>query len=303
MTSRCLPLALIAGLAVPWAGGRMAAAQPADHLKCYKVKADGKTKGLVDLFPVQPELLPERDCKVQGPVMFCAPAVKTNVRVEPPSPGAPAGPAETDHLCYKLKCPKPLPGPLTASDQFGTFALEFKNTALLCTPAVKATTTSTITTTTTSLPGPCGFDSGANRCVGSCPVAGETCVLTGPETCGCSVFVCQRCYVTVMNACNGTLCGMGEDCALPNELCRPDLCPGGPVYVQCPCCPVCGDGVCDAGDETSCNCAADCTGGTCLPRVTTCGDHVCDRFGTPAESHATCLQDCPYPCRSCPPPG
>ena len=59
-------------------------AQVNDHLECYKVKADGRTKGLVDLVPpLQP------DCKVQGPTLYCAPVQKQNVRVEPPAPGAP----------------------------------------------------------------------------------------------------------------------------------------------------------------------------------------------------------------------
>src|SRR2546427_7927294 len=108
----------------------MAHAQTADHLKCYKVKPDTKVKGLVDLLPEREGLLPERDCKVVGPTLFCVAVEKTNVRVEPPPPGAPAGPQASERLCYKLKCPKPFPSPVVASDQFGTFNLTFKGTSL-----------------------------------------------------------------------------------------------------------------------------------------------------------------------------
>jgi len=66
-----------------------------------------------------------------------------------------------------------------------------------------------------------------------------------------------------------------------------------------PCCPVCGDGVCE-GDENPCNCGADCQSGVvCALTVPTCGDGVCDHVGSPAESHERCPADCPLTCRAC----
>lgn len=48
---------------------------------------------------------------------------------------------------------------------------------------------------------------------------------------------------------------------------------------------ICGNGVCDAPQETSISCPADC--------VIQCGDHVCH---TPNESYSNCPADCPSPC-------
>src|SRR5262249_11502779 len=92
----------------------------------------------------------DTDCKVQGPTLYCVPVQKQNVRVEPPAPGAPAGPEEIPHLCYKLKCAKPYPGPTTVTDQFGTFNLIFNGTSMLCTPIAVPSTPTTTTSTTTS---------------------------------------------------------------------------------------------------------------------------------------------------------
>src|SRR5262249_2965069 len=132
-------------------------AQPVfDHLKCYKVKElnKQKVKGLVDLTPMQTQFLRENDCKITGPKLLCVPVSKENPRTVPPPPGAPAGPEESDHICYSLRCRKPFPGSVPVTDQFGTFALQPTGTSLLCTPARKGgsttTTSTTVTTTTTS---------------------------------------------------------------------------------------------------------------------------------------------------------
>jgi hypothetical protein len=85
-------------------------------------------------------------------------------------------------------------------------------------------------------------------------------------------------------------------CALPNEYCNLGDCPS----VECPCCPVCGDGVCNQTDESPCNCPADCEGTPgCGPETPTCSNSNCERFANPGESHQTCPQDCPLACRSC----
>src|SRR5258705_9052537 len=65
-----------------------------------------------------------------------------------------------------------------------------------------------------------------------------------------------------------------------------------------PCCPVCGDGVCQ-GDERGCNCRADCGDEVCAAIAPFCGDGVCFRFGSPGESHERCATDCPLDCRRC----
>jgi hypothetical protein len=174
-----------------------AVAAPFDHLQCYKIKPDRRIAGAVDLTPAQAELLPTRDCRVRGPVLFCAPVMKTVTRVVPPAPGAPPGGEETDHLCYKVRCPKPLPAPLVVSDQFGTFTLRFMSTTLLCTPAIKGTpTTTTVSSTTTT---------------------------TEPAA-------CHTCWLTVSDLCTATPCRSDADCTYePNLLCRPDKCP-----IACP---------------------------------------------------------------------
>ncbi len=115
-------------------------AQPLfDHLKCYEVKPDHKITAVADLQPLQALLPPESGCKISGPVLFCAPVEKTNV--QPPPPGGPPGPQETDHLCYNIKCPQTTLPTLKVLDQFGTFNVELKKSELLCTPALKCPTT------------------------------------------------------------------------------------------------------------------------------------------------------------------
>jgi hypothetical protein len=202
-----------------------------DHLQCYKVAADRGIKGLVDLFPREAALLEERDCKVAGPTLFCAPVAKTNVRVKPLPPGTLDGAEETDHLCYKLRCAKPFPSPLVVSDQFGTFNLRFKGTSLLCTPAVKGrpTTTTTTTTATTTTTSPCQFDPATNGCQGACPLAEQHCTLVASDRCDCVPATCHTCWVTVNGFCTTTPCATSADCTEPNTLCLSDHC-----AVPCP---------------------------------------------------------------------
>jgi hypothetical protein len=127
-------------------------------------------------------------------------------------------------------------------------------------------------------------------------VSGEGCVLTAAGGCICSPFVCRQCFLTIgVNICINSLCSATERCALPNEYCDLGDCPA----VECPCCPVCGDGICVELAESPCSCPADCGTGTCDPQPPTCGNFNCERFATPGESHETCPQDCPFACHSC----
>jgi hypothetical protein len=166
-----------------------------DHLKCYKVKGGSSVTAVVDLQPAAPELPLGPGCKVKGPTLFCAPVSKTVVTATPPPPGAPPGSDETPHLCYKLKCPKPLPDPLVATDQFGTFDLRPTRTSIVCTPAVLGTTTTVTNTTSTTTGGSC-----------------------------------RTCWISVSDLCTAQPCTSDLDCQTgPNLFCMPDKCP-----VPCP---------------------------------------------------------------------
>jgi hypothetical protein len=172
-------------------------------------------------------------------------------------------------------------------------------TATGCVVQTTTTTTTTTSSTTTSRPATCSYDAGAGRCVGTCPVSGEGCVLSTPGSteCVCSAFVCRQCFLTIgVNICINRLCSATEPCGLPNEYCDIGDCPS----VECPCCPVCGDGTCDPQDESPCSCPADCGSGNCGPEGPTCGNLACERFAAPGERHETCPGDCPLGCRSCP---
>ena len=179
--------------------------------------------------------------------------------------------------------------------------------ACVCTPAggscscsslAPTTTTSTTTSTTTTLfEGGCSFDPQSGQCSGTCATAGEACVLAAAGGCVCSASVCHPCYITVNGFCDpNTSCQTSDECTtVPNEFCFTDRCPA----IECPCCPVCGNGVCEL-DEGRCNCPQDCGSTGCFPGVPTCGDGFCQVNGTPGESHETCPQDCRLACRACP---
>lgn len=128
-----LALASCAVLATP------AAAQVADHLKCYKIKDPLKLAGTVDLDTPQFGLDP--GCRVSKAKLFCVPASKTNVAVEdrgtgPITPLPVSGPQPGDRICYKVRCDQPV-ADQQATDQFGTRTLGKFKTALVCTPAFK----------------------------------------------------------------------------------------------------------------------------------------------------------------------
>src|SRR5262249_61302300 len=69
---------------------------------------------------------------------------------QPITPLPIAGPDPGDRLCYKLKCEAPAPPDIEVTDQFGTRTVSGLRAKLLCTPAVKVTTTTTTTTTTST---------------------------------------------------------------------------------------------------------------------------------------------------------
>jgi len=125
---------LLAGLATTASGQ--------DHEKCYKIKDPIKLKGIVDL--TTPAFGLEPGCKIGKAKYFCVPASKTVISAVDKATGlpisllpvyAPAAPAS--RICYKVKCPPPVPAPPLVTDQFGSRALsKLIKAQYLCTPAV-----------------------------------------------------------------------------------------------------------------------------------------------------------------------
>ena len=118
-----------------------AAAQSADHLKCFKAM-DRQEKGtyVADLGG----LITENGCKIKVPAaMVCVPATKTNVQPAPPGGGATGTPNAFG--CYHIKCPKLPKGtvlpPVELDDQFGSRVVTAKQSGLLCAPAAVGSTT------------------------------------------------------------------------------------------------------------------------------------------------------------------
>src|SRR5262249_56970010 len=90
------------------------------NLKCYKVKESAAQK--VTYTADLGGLAPEPGCQVKTPAkLLCVEATKTNV--SPTPPGAPAGPAAGQFICYKVKCAKGAPPVVTLADQFGTHTM------------------------------------------------------------------------------------------------------------------------------------------------------------------------------------
>lgn len=133
------------------------------------------------------------------------------------------------------------------------------------------------------------------------------------ETCpsDCSVFIGGYCGDGTCNegekgacpedcgiGCIESTCAEGEyfdwdlcSCQSTGDTCLPQTCPANQIFdtnlCQCITTAYCGDGNCDAG-ENSDNCVQDC--GTPIP-LTYCGDGNCDED----ENYNVCAQDCPPP--------
>jgi hypothetical protein len=205
---------IVAAVFVMSAGAGQAAVT--DHLACYKVKDPTKIKAMVNL--AEPQIGAANGCTVSGAALFCVAASKTVVRATsnnaPLTPLPYAGPpAETDRLCYKLKCPRP-PTPVPgqeATDQFGTRTLTNFTAAMLCTPAVEGA-------------GFCGngtIDPG-EQCDGS-NLKGASCLTlgfaTGTLACapGCTYDIsgCSACPGTKFPATGQTTCWDDAGAVIP----------------------------------------------------------------------------------------
>jgi putative metal-binding protein len=233
-------------LAFALSGSLAAAAPPADHLQCFKIRDTAtKVPYTADVAPTDPNF-PTSNCRVQVPAkLLCVDVVKSNVTPAPP--GAPAGDATHKFLCYKAKCPKATPT-ATLQDQFGSHTVTVKSTGLLCAPVTPPTTTTTMPTCVDAdndgfQAPPCGNDcNDANPAVN--PMAVEICngiddncngmVDEGLGQTSCGIGACQN---TVQNC----VMGMPQTCV-----------PGMPTME------ICGNGIdddCDGQvDEAPCGC-------------------------------------------------
>ncbi len=111
-----------------------AAAQPYDHLECYKIKdLAPKVKYHADLTPEQTQFLAQTGCEIKVPgKTLCVQAEKANVVPAPPL--SVNGQDARNYICYNLKCPK-LNITYGAEDQFGARNLTVKKPFQLCAPA------------------------------------------------------------------------------------------------------------------------------------------------------------------------
>jgi hypothetical protein len=117
----------------------VAAAQTADHLKCFKIKDIAQFKSATaDLVPANVSF-PGQNCSLKGKgAQLCVPADKANVVVEEgtdnPFPNQALANAQ---LCYKVKCATTLAANLSVTDQFGARTVAVGKTTKVCGPAIQ----------------------------------------------------------------------------------------------------------------------------------------------------------------------
>lgn len=141
---RTVPRALLGALvfAAPLAFAVPVRAQVRD-LTCYKTKDALKLAGTADLDT--PQFGVDPGCKISKAKLFCVPATKTSVSVLDKATGMAISPLPLsrapqpgDQICYKIKCPTPLPiADQVVTDEFGSRTLAKFKGSMLCTPAVK----------------------------------------------------------------------------------------------------------------------------------------------------------------------
>jgi len=212
---RVLSLAVVAVML----GGAVATAQAADHLKCYKVKDNGKFNAAVALTALQEQFGVNENCTVKGKAnLFCVPVEKTvqsfegldknGASVQIPLAGDDLA---DDRVCYKVKCPKVDIAPELVTDQFGSRNVEKFKAQYLCTPAIKGAPP---TTTTTTLPAATCANAKPPECGGTCP-SGEECVDLNGQ-CGCKpILACEQ---SASPQCGGT-CPNNQQCVDLNGQC------------------------------------------------------------------------------------
>ncbi len=221
-----------------------ASAQVADHLQCYKIKDSQTAKRYTaTLSPADAAFATAPGCRVKVPAKYlCIDTVKS--AVTPAPPGAPAGQAAPNYLCYKTKCPKMTKTPWTGQDQFGSRTLTALRTGLVCAPVTATASCETAgecpgETTDCQAPscteGSCGTD--------NTPAGTPT---TTQTTGDCQQLQCDG---------KGNVFSAPDTSDVPADdglECTADTCSGGaPVHTPKP-------------DGTPCSLGS-CTAGVCLP--------------------------------------
>ena len=155
------PASLVATVLATALAATTAAAQPFDHLQCFKIKDPlPRANAAADLVPEQsPPFNVAPGCKIKLPAKyFCIDVAKENL--QPPA-ALDINDADThDFFCYRIACRKdpsaPRGGmPLDAEDQFGRRTVLIKRSPYFCAPARKVVPTPSVTPT--PLTGvPCG---------------------------------------------------------------------------------------------------------------------------------------------------
>lgn len=255
-----------------------AAAQPTDHLACYKIK-DAQAKAIYTA--TVGGLTVQAGCTIKVPAaLLCAPASKTDVTPAPPGGGGTGTP--NSFFCYKVKCPKASLPRVNGADQFGDRSVTPSATKLLCAPLGTPTTTSTTVASTTSTTIVC--PSGEIDCSGVC-----TQTSTDPANCGRCGHQCLQGEACVPTS-QGSVC----NCLSPKTLCGITI--GGNVLCNsvspCTCsdlqtdsnsCGTCGN-VCPAG--------SDCQDGRCVQTCCNFGDCGTQEFCCTHNDNA--IGRCPY---------
>lgn len=135
------------GIALVLAAATAEAGIP-DNLQCYEISNANLRglRGVVDLDAPSFGLAP--GCKISRPKLYCVPA---DAQVQPGTltdNGRPVDelpfrgrPADTDRICYNVKCPYPVGSApdQVVTDRFGTHGFKQLRTEMLCAPAVGGT--------------------------------------------------------------------------------------------------------------------------------------------------------------------
>src|SRR5262245_2318481 len=248
-------------------------AQVPDHLKCYKIKDSAKKAVYTaDLGG----LAPEPGCQVKLPgKLLCVETTKSNV--SPTPPGAPAGPAAGQFVCYKVKCPKGAPPVVTVTDQFGTHTFTPSAAQLLCAPA-QGTPPTTTTTLCDPNVNPCGSTTTTTTSTTSTTLSSQPVCCQGPLRGGIGGLPCVS--PTTASECLTEFSGIPVEGAM----CGRNGC--GPAGFAAPgaCC------------QTTAPPLTGCFVDESYPEVPACGNgkvrSLCDLSGTcqPVGNPLTCCQ-------------
>lgn len=163
---------------VPSTGGGLPP-PPLDHMVCYSMKDPLKLQTTATfLAQLQPEFTQD-GCILLKPIEFCVPASKLKVTPAPLNPNIGGAALSNDYICYKAKCPNPVPPPdKVVIDQFGERLEQNYQLTKICVPARKRAARCPT--------GP--IVKGGAMCQGACPLPTQLCKTVtagGIKTCQC----------------------------------------------------------------------------------------------------------------------